>query len=159
MVVAAGGGADTVEVLRSLASQGISVLFERERLGKAAAYNRAIGSVRGGDAVVIVNSDVVVEPETIDLLLSSVEGGCDISFPRIVPDRSRGGFWSRVSSVLWDLQDVRIRTLMGGKGMVPSSGGEVFAIRSGHLRPIPEVINDDAYIFARVAREGGTCAT
>ncbi|GGM72520.1 hypothetical protein GCM10007108_08300 [Thermogymnomonas acidicola] len=152
IVVAAGGGADTVEVLRSLASQGISVLFERERLGKAAAYNRAIGSVRG-DAVVIVNSDVVVEPETIDLLLSSVEGGCDISFPRIVPDRSRG-FWSRVSSVLWDLQDVRIRTLMG-KGMVPSSG-EVFAIRSGHLRPIPEVINDDAYIFARVAREGGT---
>ena len=69
-----------------LAATGAHILRPAENLGYAGAINHAVSATEG-DPVLVLNADVMVEPDCLSRLLSALES-CDIAGPRFYWDGS-----------------------------------------------------------------------
>jgi biofilm PGA synthesis N-glycosyltransferase PgaC len=154
ILVAADGSDDrTVEIVQGYGERGVELAYSPERRGKMAAINRAIRLARG-EIVVFSDANNLYDRRAIrelaapfgDPAVGAVTGAKRIAEDEGGLSRSEGLYWKYESFI--KQQETRLGCAIG-------AAGEILAIRRELFRPPPEnIINDDFYIAAHIARRG-----
>ncbi|MCG7391579.1 glycosyltransferase family 2 protein [Microvirga sp. ACRRW] len=156
LVAADGSSDDTVDIAGSYAEQGVKVLFEPERRGKASALNRAVIQATG-EIIVLSDANAMYAPHAIRSLVaefSTFNVGA-VSGIKVVRSRSQGdsGF-GRSEGFYWKYENA-IRRAESRIGTTVAAVGEIVAIRKDIFRPFPAgIVNDDAYLALTVLSQG-----
>jgi poly-beta-1,6-N-acetyl-D-glucosamine synthase len=152
LVVCSGCTDGTVEVVREFqaCNEKIHPIIEESRNGKANALNKIFNEAKKTeDILVLVNADASPEPGSINKLISSLESGdAGVVFARPVPFEGSGLSFGIVK-VIW-----RLHHLISLKNS-PKLSGELCAIRTVCLQPIPdEIATDEPYIEHTIRQQG-----
>ncbi len=152
LVVCSGCTDGTVDVLREFQAcdKKVQPIVEESRSGKANALNKIFTEVKKSeDILVLVNADASPEPGSISKLISSLESGdAGVVFARPVPFEGSGLSYGIVK-VIW-----RLHHLISLKSS-PKLSGELCAIRTVCLQPIPdEIATDEPYIEHTIRQQG-----
>lgn len=129
----------------------IQAIVEQTRNGKANALNKIFTEVKdSADVLVLVNADALPEPGSINKIVSELENSdAGVVFARPVPFESKDGVCSRIVKVIWRLHHFI------SLNQSPKLSGELCAIRTVCLKPIPEEIaTDEPYIELVVRQQG-----
>ena len=121
----------------------VALVVERQRSGKASAWNRLIqlAESNGFDALVYMGGDNLPSQNGISLLLDELDRGFGIVGARPVPVNSRDGFLGWCTGLQWNLHHVVC------KDVKPKVSGELCALRTHVVREMPPgLINDDTYL-------------
>jgi poly-beta-1,6-N-acetyl-D-glucosamine synthase len=152
LIVCSGCTDRTTEVVKEFqaGNKKIKPLVEQTRSGKANALNKIFSEVKTSeDVLVLVNADALPEPGSITRLISAVEASGDgVVFARPVPFEGHG-LSNRIVKVIW-----RLHHLISMKSS-PKLSGELCAIRTVCLQPIPEEIATDEPYIEHVIRQKG----
>ncbi|MEM3551180.1 MAG: glycosyltransferase family 2 protein [Candidatus Bathyarchaeia archaeon] len=158
IVVASGCTDGTVNVVKGLMSkyEGLRLIEEGERRGKASALNKAF-SASNGDFVVLVPGDVYPADEALyNLLLPfkdrrvSAVSGRPMQDPRKAPNGFIG-YLANMTYRLWS----RLMLKLNDMGLASHCSGEFMAIRRDVKTYIPEeCAADDAYIAISAKKHG-----
>jgi poly-beta-1,6-N-acetyl-D-glucosamine synthase len=147
---------DTLRVARRVAARDRRMwLIEHEkRTGKADAINEIFRATEG-DFLVYVNADALIGPESIPILLKTIEGDDKIGFVfgrPVFPNEK--GMVSDVLDVMWTSFNF-LSSDPRQKRQSNHGTDELMAMRSGLLPELPEgVVNDGAYIAGRIREMG-----
>jgi biofilm PGA synthesis N-glycosyltransferase PgaC len=152
VVVASGCTDGTTAEVEDLAKGDprLRLMLQDARMGKASAIN-AYGRERDptADVVVVVSADLILQPGCLLLLLDRLAGAPDVGMvgPRPVPTNPRGCLMGNMVGFLWQLHhDIASES---------PKLGEVIALRSALVRPIPEDSPvDEATLEAGVVAQG-----
>jgi cellulose synthase/poly-beta-1,6-N-acetylglucosamine synthase-like glycosyltransferase len=127
----------------------IQPIIEGTRNGKANALNKIFKEAKSSDALILVNADALPEPGSISKLISALNNSDNgVVFARPVPFEGSGLSY-RIVKVIW-----RLHHLISLKGK-PKLSGELCAIRTVCLQPIPEEIaTDEPYIELVIRQQG-----
>lgn len=158
IVVASGCTDKTVEVVRQhmKVNKKVTLIEEKNRLGKASALNRAF-EVSSGDYIALVPADVLPADDALFNLLvqfrdSSVSAvsGRPMQNPRKTP-RGFLGYLAKMTYRLW----ARLMKRLDDSGEMAHCSGEFMAMRSDVKTVIPrECAADDSYIAIAAKRKG-----
>lgn len=141
----------TPEILKEY--NGITVIHDEERLGKAAAINRAMATV---DSPITVFSDAntFIHPNAILELVKPFNNpnvGCVAGEKKVL---FTGNTSSSGESIYWKYESL-VKRLESETGSTLSAAGELFAIRTELYSDInPETILDDFEISTQIALKG-----
>jgi poly-beta-1,6-N-acetyl-D-glucosamine synthase len=152
LIVCSGCTDGTTTVVRQLqmCDKRIEPIVEENRSGKANALNKIFSMVKNTeDLLVIINADALPEPGSINKLISALSASrAGVVFARPVPFESSGLSY-RLVKVIW-----RLHHLISLKSS-PKLSGELCAIRTNCLKPIPEEIaTDEPYIELVIRQQG-----
>jgi cellulose synthase/poly-beta-1,6-N-acetylglucosamine synthase-like glycosyltransferase len=130
------------------------VELESRREGKASALNKILGRA-SGDILVLASADIRLARNTISRLVEGLMmnrdwGVVDSRVELVNGDRL---LMDRVSTLLWDVHNATLDEL-DGNGRLGHVAGDLLAVRRNLVDPIPDVINDDAYLAFRVQEKG-----
>ena len=157
IIVAADGSDDgTVDLARKFADSGVRVLYRPDRLGKAAALNRAVAVARH-DVVVFSDANNHYERDALRQLVAP------LADPRVgvvtgAKDVAGGDGHVTGEGVYWRYEDA-IKRAESSLGCCSAVTGEITAIRRALIEPIPpEIINDDFWLAMRAIRRGARVA-
>ncbi|WP_393970866.1 glycosyltransferase [Oxyplasma meridianum] len=148
MIICTEGDMDLSRVENLIQGKSVELVFNRERLGKSAAYNNAM-KLASSDIVFLISGDVRFDPHEINIMEESMKDD-EIIIPRVVPFET-GSRAGRIASFMWNLRDTCLDSDDWG---YPKSGGEFQALPSKCLVIIPNVINDDEYICLNAHSNG-----
>ncbi|WP_372768113.1 glycosyltransferase [Pseudoalteromonas sp.] len=143
---------NTLSLLNSLRTDAITVLFDKDHIGKAQALNRAAENTQA-DILVFSDLDALLVPEAISYLVkhfanNKVSGVCGQR--TIASD----------TSALKDAQkkyirlDSWIKQQESQLGYLTSNDGKLYAIRRVHHTPIAEGVTDDLYSALAIISRG-----
>lgn len=141
----------TPEILKEYSE--IDVIHGQERLGKAAAINRAMATV---DSPITVFSDAntFIHPNAILELVKPFNNpnvGCVAGEKKVL---FTGNTSSSGESIYWKYESL-VKRLESGTGSTLSAAGELFAIRTELYQDInPDTILDDFEISTQIALKG-----
>ncbi len=152
LVVCSGCTDGTVDVVRKFhaCDKRVQAIVEETRSGKANALNKIFSEAKkSADILILVNADALPEPGSISSLISALENSADgVVFARPVPFECSGLSY-RIVKVIW-----RLHHLISLKSN-PKLSGELCAIRTVCLQPIPEEIaTDEPYIEHTIRQQG-----
>jgi poly-beta-1,6-N-acetyl-D-glucosamine synthase len=152
LVVCSGCTDGTVDVVREFQAcdKRVQLIVEETRSGKANALNKIFNEAKNSaDALVLVNADALPEPGSISSLISALESSdAGVVFARPVPFESSGLSY-HIVKVIW-----RLHHLISLKSN-PKLSGELCAIRTVCLQPIPdEIATDEPYIEHTIRQQG-----
>lgn len=158
IVVADGSDDRTVERLSPFRDDGLIVLHDENRKGKAAALNRAAAAA-SGEILVFSDANAIYAPNAISALVSAFSqitvgavSGCKLVSVRGSATGDAG--FGKSESLYWRYENL-IRQSESKLGSTVASVGEIFAIRRDVFRPIPMgVVNDDAYLTLDLLHRG-----
>lgn len=160
IVVVADGSTDmTLQRLEPFAGEGVVVLHDSQRGGKAAALNRGAAVARG-EILVFSDSNALYDKGALKALAASfldpsvgaVSGSKSVKI-RNASRMDDTGF-GKSEGFYWRYENL-IRLSESRLGTTVASVGEMFAIRRDVFRPLPAgVVNDDAYLTLDVLRRG-----
>lgn len=147
------GSTDGSEKLVSGYSQ-VQLFHQQERKGKVAAINRVLPLVKSDivlftDANIILNDDALVQivQHFRDPLIGAVAGEKKVS-----DGRERGAV--AAEGLYWKYESM-IREADANVHSVTGAAGELFALRTALIKPIPEgMICDDLYMSLQVIDQG-----
>ena len=130
------------------------VELETRREGKASALNKIL-SRASGDILVLASADIKLTKNTISRLVQGLMenrdwGAVDSRVELVNGDRL---LMDRVSTLLWDVHNATLDEL-DGNGRLGHVAGDLLAVRRDLIDPIPDVINDDAYLALKVQEKG-----
>jgi biofilm PGA synthesis N-glycosyltransferase PgaC len=153
LVVCSGCTDGTIDVVRQfqVKEKRIQPIVEEIRSGKANALNRIFREVKeSADVLVLVNADALPEPRSISNLLSHLKSiDVGVVFARPVPFEGSDGVCYRIVKLIWRLHHL-ISLLRS-----PKLSGELCAIRTVCLQPIPdEIATDEPYIELVIRQQG-----
>ncbi len=153
LVVCSGCTDGTIDVVRKFQvnEKRIQPIVEEIRSGKANALNRIFREVNeSADVLVLVNADALPEAGSISNLLSNLKSiDVGVVFARPVPFEGSDGVCYRIVKVIWRLHHL-ISLLRS-----PKLSGELCAIRTVCLQPIPdEIATDEPYIELVIRQQG-----
>ncbi len=127
------------EFLEHLDPKRNIIVYNVNRLGKAAAYNNVFDII-SGDLVFLISSDIVFEPEIFQRIKPYFENH-DLIIPSVKASHC-DGLVRKMSSMLWDIRNTELQFLNENGSII--HGGEFIAIRKCFLTRIPDVVNEDA---------------
>ncbi|MCL1978114.1 MAG: glycosyltransferase [Candidatus Bathyarchaeota archaeon] len=151
LVVCSGCTDKTTNVVKEFScDKRIQPIVEETRNGKANALNKIFHEVKNShDIIVLVNADALPEPGSIGKLIVALTQSDDGAvFARPVPFESSGLSY-RIVKVIWHMHH-----LISLKS-TPKLSGELCAIRTVCLQPIPEEIATDEPYIEHVIRQQG----
>ena len=155
VIVVSDGSSDSTEsIARSFGPQGVVSLHEPPRRGKTAALNRAVKRARG-DVVVFSDANNDFDPDAIRKLVrhfsdARVGGVCGAKRIKTAAERQ-----SSVGDGLYWRYEAAVKTAESRIGTITNADGEIFAVRRGLYRTVPEhIINDDAQITLDLVGQG-----
>jgi len=134
---------NTIVRAHSKTDERIELIVERERRGKATAWNRLIQTAEseGFDAMVYLGGDNLPCPGGISMLLDELEKGFGIVGGRPVPVDPTDTFLGWHANLLWSIHHLI------SKEVKSKISGEMCALRVGVVREMPPgIINDDVYL-------------
>jgi cellulose synthase/poly-beta-1,6-N-acetylglucosamine synthase-like glycosyltransferase len=142
------GTADVVKEFQSL-DKRIHPIVEETRSGKANALNKIFNEAKSDDILILVNADAFPEPGSINKLITALASSDDgVVFARPVPVEGSGLSY-HIVKVIW-----RLHHLISLKSS-PKLSGELCAIRTVCLQPIPdEIATDEPYIELIIRQQG-----
>jgi poly-beta-1,6-N-acetyl-D-glucosamine synthase len=147
---------ETLRIARRIAASDprLRVIEHEKRTGKADALNEIFRNTEG-DFLVYVNADALIGPDSIPILLKSIEEDDGIGFVSARPVFSRpGGIISDVLDVMWTSFNLLSSDPSQSK-QTNHGTDELMAIRSDLLSDLPPgVVNDGAYIAGRIRELG-----
>ncbi len=155
VVVASGCTDRTVEIVKGVAERenGISLIVEKERNGKASALNLLFQNLHG-EVYVQVDADAIPAPGAISVLLERLEDsrvGAASALPILTNSRSAA---AKVNEVLWSLHNLT-QLVLSREGRTEHLSGQLFAIRRSLCYTVPiNVVNDDAFLALRCTGSG-----
>lgn len=149
VVVADGSNDNTVQLVQQY--EGVELLYQPQRMGKAAALNRALEQVQQGiviitDANTQLNNEVLlaISAPFADPTVGGVAGAKKVYHAQSAAS-GEGWYW-RYESALKQLES-DFYTVVG-------AAGELFAFRRELFQPIPAAaITDDFYISVRINQQ------
>jgi cellulose synthase/poly-beta-1,6-N-acetylglucosamine synthase-like glycosyltransferase len=144
------GTADIVSEFQVKDSR-IQAIVEKTRSGKANALNKIFAEAkRSVDFLVLVNADAVPERGSINKILSTLKSSsAGVVFARPVPFEAKAGISYRIVNVIW-----RLHHLISLRN-TPKLSGELCAIRTVAIQPIPvEIATDEPYIELVIRQQG-----
>jgi biofilm PGA synthesis N-glycosyltransferase PgaC len=152
LVVCSGCTDGTTDVVRAFQScdKRIQPIIEENRSGKANALNKIFDEVKASeDILILVNADALPEPDSIAKLVSALASSdAGVVFARPLPFEGSGLSY-RIVKVIWHLHH-----LISLKNC-PKLSGELCAIRTVCLKPIPdEIATDEPYIELVIRQQG-----
>lgn len=129
------------------------VQFEGKREGKASALNRILRRA-SGEILVLASADIKLAKSTIPKLVNGLVdnrewGAVDSRVELVNGDKL---LMDRISTFIWDLHNATLDELDGGKRL--GHAGDLLAVRRDLMDPLPNVINDDAYLALKVREKG-----
>ncbi len=153
LVVCSGCTDGTIDVVREFqgCDKRIQPIVEETRNGKANALNKIFNEVKtSADVLVLVNADALPEPGSIARLLLAIKSSdAGVVFARPVPFECSDGVSYRIVKVIWRLH--HLISLFRS----PKLSGELCAIRTVCLQPIPdEIATDEPYIELVIRQQG-----
>ncbi len=132
----------------------VQLFHQQERHGKAAAINRVLPLVKS-DIVLFTDANILLNKTALtqivhhfnDPMIGAVAGEKKVS-----DGKERGAV--AVEGLYWKYESM-IRKADASVHSVPGAAGELFALRTALLKPIPEgVICDDLYLSLQVIEQG-----
>jgi cellulose synthase/poly-beta-1,6-N-acetylglucosamine synthase-like glycosyltransferase len=131
----------------------VRLIEEPVRLGKAKAVNKILAEARGAN-IVFLSADVT---PGIDCLIAleeaMIDPGVGISCGKPKPIRRGNHLIRGVVEALWGFHNWQLERL-NDEGIL-THASEVFCIRNGLVRQIPEdMVNDDAYMAVATKNQG-----
>lgn len=150
IVLAIGGNIKLREMPDGRDQGKVVVLYEKDRLGKAESYNRALNCLQS-DITFLVSGDVRYDPGIFSRLESYFQGEVGMVIPRVVPSPPKT-FAESVGSIMWLIHDITMET--ANRESRYFCGGELQAVK--HPMPLisPEIINDDEFLCHQVYASG-----
>ncbi len=116
------------------------VSYSHIRLGKSAAYNRALRLIEN-ENVFLISSDITFEPSIFKSILERIDGH-GLALTNVTQIKING-LIRKVGCLLWCIRDIQLRYF--SENGIPIHGGEFLYINRKFLEKLPEVVNDDAY--------------
>jgi len=156
ILVVAGGGDRTVEIVRSYAERypRITLLEEEERRGKPAAVNRILRRA-SGSILVLTDGDVYPQKGSIGRLLEAFrDDRVGAACGRVVPTNDRGrmlGFWAHF---LYDTANAQ-RTEASMENTLSHLTGYLYAVRTELIGEVPEDLLAEDAVIGLLVREKG----
>jgi len=157
ILVAVSGSTDkTEEVVQGYAKNGngIRLIVDKERRGKAVAVNQLLSEAQG-DLLVFVAADTMPKMGSLSQLVSGLAnervaavGG------RPIPVNNGNDICGQLARLTWRLHH-RQCMMWSEKSILTQVSGEMFAVRRQGVCLIPEdIVNDDAYIGVYLKKKG-----
>lgn len=147
------GSTDGSEILVSHYPE-VQLFHQPERKGKAAAINRALSDVKHG-IVLFTDANVLLNEHTLHHLAPHFEHplvGAVAGEKKVSDGKERGAV--AVEGLYWKYESI-IRKSDATVHSVSGAAGELFALRSELVKPMPEgIICDDLYMSLRVIDQG-----
>lgn len=152
LVVCSGCVDRTVEIVKKFQTidSRVKLIAEEERKGKAHALNIIFDYAKKLDFLVLVNADALPEQGAIASLIANLESGnAGAVFAQPVPFQGPTGVCYSIVKSIWRMH--HLISLIKS----PKLSGELCAIRSLCLQPIPEdIATDEPYIEVAVRKQG-----
>jgi len=143
------------EVKKQYANYNVKIIIENNRKGKSAAINEIFRN-SSGDVILMASADIKVKDGTITKLIKLItsEDNIGIVDSHVLLRNQKGKFFTSVVNSAWLLHNLTMIEL-NNKNRLGHVAGDLYIIKQGIIRKIPEyIINDDAFI-AIVARLKG----
>lgn len=140
MIVCAEGDLDLSRISSLMKGKNVEFIFNRERIGKSAAYNNALKRINA-EIVFLISGDVRFEPDIVNTIEKCMKEE-EIIIPRVQPFGTES-LAGKLASFMWNVHDT---CLDSDDQDYLKSGGEFMALCSKCLVNMPRVINDDEYI-------------
>lgn len=150
VILAIGGNITIQESIPAVDSNQVVIRYEKDRLGKAESYNRALEDSHS-DITYLVSGDVRFDPAIFSRLANYFKDDVGMVIPKIVPSLPET-FAEKVGSILWVFHHITMeRAYRESKFFC---GGEFQAVK--HPMPLfsPEIINDDEFLCHQVYQSG-----
>lgn len=132
----------------------VQLLHQSERQGKAAAINRALPMVEQG-IVVFTDANAMLNTASLQELVKNfqkTEMGAVAGEKKVTDSRNDGAV--AVEGLYWKYESI-VRQWDAQIHSVPGAAGELFAVRSNLLAPLPVgTICDDLYLSVQVIHKG-----
>lgn len=150
VVLAIGGEITLQETALDKDDGKVVLLFEKNRLGKAESYNRALKCL-DSDITFLVSGDVRFEHAIFTQLAGFFDEDVGMVIPRVVPSPC-DSFPQKVGSIMWMIHDITMELASAHSKYF--CGGEFQAMR--HPMPLfsPEIVNDDEFLCHQVYASG-----
>lgn len=151
IIVITDGSTDGSETIAA-SFPGITVMHQRERLGKAAAINRAVAEAKY-EVLIFTDANTFLNEEARNAMiaaLNNTEAGAVCGEKRIwsLPQKKYA------ESFYWKYESV-LKKLESKNGSVVGAAGELFAVKKECFGAIPEnVILDDFWLSMRIQQNG-----
>jgi cellulose synthase/poly-beta-1,6-N-acetylglucosamine synthase-like glycosyltransferase len=143
------------EIKRQFATYNVKIIKEVNRRGKAVAINQILKH-SSGDIILIASADIRVENGAIYSLLKRLASEDNIGMvdSHVLLLNPKDRFFTSITNSIWALHNITMIEL-NDKERLAHVAGDLYVIRSGIIKKIPEhIVNDDAYI-AMVAKLKG----
>lgn len=148
LVVASNCTDQTLDILEAMTQDypRLTIIREEKRSGKAHAVNLALRQAVG-DVIFLVPGDVVLQPEAISNLCSTLQDRrVGVACGRACPVNSTDTIADRISLLLWNLHNRTMKSL-NEDNVSTHACGEFMALKNGVVDYVDEdIVNDDAYI-------------
>jgi cellulose synthase/poly-beta-1,6-N-acetylglucosamine synthase-like glycosyltransferase len=155
ITVCSGCNDGTPEIVREFANRDhrVKLIEEKRRLGKASAVNKILSQARGR-RIVFISADVIPRQNCImGLATATEEEHVGVACGRPEPIRRGGALMKGLVETLWGFHNWQLEKLNHAGVLMHAS--EVFCIRSGIVKEIPEgLVNDDAFLAVAAKRRG-----
>ena len=154
LIVSDGSSDETPDIVARYAGQGVVGLHAAPRRGKTAALNRAVATVTS-DVLVFSDANNDFNEDAVTAMVShladpAIGAVCGVKQIRAARDRQS----SEGDGLYWRYESA-IKLAEGRIGSITNLDGEIFAMRRGLWRDIPEhLINDDAQITFDLIAQG-----
>lgn len=143
----------TLELINAL--QGVKVVSNPVRLGKAASINKAMEHVPT-PIVVFTDANTFLSPNSLTELVKHFDNhavGCVAGRKKIIWE-NYDGLASKGEGIYWKYESF-LKTVESCTGSTLSGTGELYAIRTDLFKPLPEnTILDDFEVSASVINQG-----
>ncbi len=153
LVICSGCTDGTIDVVKEFQcnDKRLKTILEINRSGKANALNKIFKEAKEtADILIIVNADALPEQGSITKLLSKIQSNnAGVVFAQPVPFNIKSGVTYQIVKVVWRLH--HLISLF----QEPKLSGELCAIRTECIKPIPDQIaTDEPYIELIIRQQG-----
>ena len=154
IIVAADGSDDaTVDITRRAADQGVELVYQATRMGKAVALNRAVERARG-EILAFSDANALWAPDALRQLVANFAdpGVAVVSGAKTI--RGEHTAFGKAEALYWQYE-AWIRRNENLLGQSTGVNGEILAVRRADWRPLPpETINDDFALALSAMQRG-----